>query len=834
MAAAVAVLAFLSPARPAQAYEGYGYQSVGGQAGPTIHVTNTGGGTSTGSFRWALGQPSPKTIVFDVGGTIQLVDTARISGASSSFVTIDGTTAPSPGITIRPSDGGQSDSLYIENGAHDIIVKGLRFIGFDADGNGGDLISLFGSPNPVFNVVIDHCTFENGDDGAIDITNVVNDSTISWNFFHNNHKSQLVKYGPRNRLSFHHNVYADSVIKGERNPLLWGDTDNVDFVNNINYGWQFRGLEIRHEGDGGSPGKRVNANVVNNLFTHSQWNTINDGLVYGSGAGPDTEDGGPGGTPAQGTLITTSNMGKLWVSGNILPPNNRDQYSTIAAPLVVPAPAQVTTWTAAEVRLNVLPTVGTVFRNAAEQALLDVVAAAQPNVSAISADDLQVTEGNAGTVTAAFTVRLSPPSTQQVTVQFATAAGTATAGTDYTSASGTVTFPAGTPTRTVNVSVIGDVLDEPNETFNLNLSSASSGATIVDSQAVATIVDDDATPSLSVNDGIVLEGDAGTTNTVFTVSMANLSAQAVTVSFATADNTAIGGVDYQPRSGVLTFPAGTATPQTVTVPAIGDTLDEPIERFDLALQAPTNAVLFKAEGTGTILDDDGGPFQVIELPHGADVRADLQAQGPIPDRDLYVVSLGPYTSYEVLIDEASGSLGTGSGPRLERVAASDLSTVLASSQPVGTGPARSLRIRNATSVTVDAFMSVRSNSCGTDCGPEDVYRIQSRETTASLPRFNQSGTQNTILIVQNRSDHTVNGSANYWSPVGVRLVSQPFTLLARRTFVLIGNTLPQLTGQSGAITIDHDGRYGDLEGKAVSVEVSTGFGFDTPLQYRRP
>jgi hypothetical protein len=340
-----------APAR-ALAYEGYGYQTVGGQGGTTIHVTNTNGDTSTGSFRWALSRPSPKIIVFDVGGTIQLAATAKISGASQGFVTIDGTTAPSPGITIRPSDGGQSDSIYIENGAHDIIVKGLRFIGFDADGSGGDLISLYGTPSPVYNIVVDHCTFEMGDDGAVDITNTVNDVTVSWNFFHNNHKSQLIKYGPKARLSIHHNVYASNPSVGERNPLPWGDITDLDFVNNVEWGWLYRGLEIRHEGDGGSPGKRVNANVVNNVFTHASWTSKDTAIVYGSVAGPDTEDGGPGGTPVQGTVVTNTNMGQLWVAGNILPPLNRDQYSTVSPP-TVPAAAQVTTWTAVELRSRV-------------------------------------------------------------------------------------------------------------------------------------------------------------------------------------------------------------------------------------------------------------------------------------------------------------------------------------------------------------------------------------------------------------------------------------------------------------------------------------------------
>ena len=97
--AAVASLILLAAIPAAVAYEGYGYPTVGGQGGTTYHVTNTKGDTSTGSLRWALSQPSPKIIVFDVGGTITLSASVEIR---QSYITIDGTTAPSPGITIRP------------------------------------------------------------------------------------------------------------------------------------------------------------------------------------------------------------------------------------------------------------------------------------------------------------------------------------------------------------------------------------------------------------------------------------------------------------------------------------------------------------------------------------------------------------------------------------------------------------------------------------------------------------------------------------------------------------------------------------------------------------
>jgi Calx-beta domain len=88
-------------------------------------------------------------------------------------------------------------------------------------------------------------------------------------------------------------------------------------------------------------------------------------------------------------------------------------------------------------------------------------------------------------------VTLSAAPLSTVTVDWATANGTALAGFDYLSASGTVTFPAGVSARTVNVSVLGNVVPELNKTFYVNLSNPSANAYLGDTQALGTIVNDD-------------------------------------------------------------------------------------------------------------------------------------------------------------------------------------------------------------------------------------------------------------------------------------------------------------------------------------------------------
>ena len=112
-------------------------------------------------------------------------------------------------------------------------------------------------------------------------------------------------------------------------------------------------------------------------------------------------------------------------------------------------------------------------------------------------------------------------------------------------------------------------------------------------------------PSVSINDVSVTEGQSGTTNAVFTVTLSAASSQVVTVAYATADNTAtVAGNDYTAASGTLTFPAGTTT-QPVTVVVKGDTLVEPTEAFYVNLTTPVNAAIVDGQGVGTITNDDG-------------------------------------------------------------------------------------------------------------------------------------------------------------------------------------------------------------------------------------
>ncbi len=112
-----------------------------------------------------------------------------------------------------------------------------------------------------------------------------------------------------------------------------------------------------------------------------------------------------------------------------------------------------------------------------------------------------------------------------------------------------------------------------------------------------------ATPSLSIGDVTITEGDSGTANANFTVTLSAPSTSIVTVSYGTADGTATAGSDYGATSGTLTFAPG-ETSKTISVPVIGDTAVEPNETFFVNLGAPTNATLADGQGQGTITNDD--------------------------------------------------------------------------------------------------------------------------------------------------------------------------------------------------------------------------------------
>jgi pectate lyase len=239
----------------AEPYQGFGAETPGGAGEAVVHVTNLDD-AGPGSLREAL-KAGKRTVVFDVAGEIHLKDHVFVGGP---FVTIDGSSAPAPGITLLHR------GLVIRGnrGAHDVVVRGLRVRDSTIDG----IQVAYGA----YNVVIDHVSIDGSSDGNIDITEGSHDVTVSWSVLSGNHKNMLVKFGPF-RVTLHHNVFVESTT---RNPQIRIDdkgtratVTTADMRNNVVANWQGYGTLI-WEG--------AWANVVNNFYTASP-----DALVVSAG-----------------------------------------------------------------------------------------------------------------------------------------------------------------------------------------------------------------------------------------------------------------------------------------------------------------------------------------------------------------------------------------------------------------------------------------------------------------------------------------------------------------------------------------------------------------------
>ena len=241
--------------------------------------------------------------------------------------------------------------------------------------------------------------------------------------------------------------------------------------------------------------------------------------------------------------------------------------------------------------------------------------------------DAATAQEDAGTIE--FPVALSLPSALEITASYATTAGTATAGPDFTAATGTVQFAAGDTAATITIVVLDDDADEPNETFTVTLISSSTlsspSATAVladDPFATGTIIDNDGPPALSIENAMAEEGKA---SMVFTARLDKVSGSEVTASWSTADGTASAPADYTAvTGGSIAIAAGSLTTElTVTLNVTDNELDEPDKQFSVTLASLVNADPGNLTATGTIEDDD---LPNVSLEGGAEIVEGASAQ----------------------------------------------------------------------------------------------------------------------------------------------------------------------------------------------------------------
>ena len=285
--------------------------------------------------------------------------------------------------------------------------------------------------------------------------------------------------------------------------------------------------------------------------------------------------------------------------------------------------------------------------------------------------DVSVAEGS----TARFTLTLSKAVSTAVSVRVSTAPGTvqaAEAGSDYTPVETTVSFPAGTTEKTVDVPTRQDSLDEAEETLQLVLSQPVD-LSLARTAAVAVITDDDAPPVLSMAGDEVQEGD-GDATVSFTLSAP--SGRHLSVAAATEDRTARAGQDYEPVAARLHFPPGT-TAASLAVPLHADDEVEDDETFRVTLvEDPAHLQLAARSATVTITDGIGtaeprgnttpsGKGYVVVRPDGGvqgfGDASDLTSASAAsdPDVEAIAVAITPSAKGYWLLDHVGGVLTHG-------------------------------------------------------------------------------------------------------------------------------------------------------------------------------
>jgi len=244
----VATLCAAATTAAAAASQGFGAMTPGGAGGPIVRVTNLND-AGPGSLREAASKGN-RTIVFDVAGDIVLSDYIRVHGA---FVTIDGSTAPAPGITLRNNGLG----ILGLDGAHDVIVRGLRIRNAVQDG--------IGIGYGAFNVLVERVSIQGSGDGNLDITTGAHDVTVAWSILAEpagTQKNMLVKYDP-SRISLHHNLFVGAKQRNPQVRMADVPTPSTDTTVDLRYNlvWNWR------DGYGTWIADGVRANVVANFYS---------------------------------------------------------------------------------------------------------------------------------------------------------------------------------------------------------------------------------------------------------------------------------------------------------------------------------------------------------------------------------------------------------------------------------------------------------------------------------------------------------------------------------------------------------------------------------------
>jgi pectate lyase len=350
--------------------EGFGALTAGGRGGKVIKVT-TLADSGPGSLRAAMMTTGPRTIMFEVAGTIELKTPIIMSGPEYSFLTIAGQSAPGDGVQIKGYD------VIIGEGVRDVIIRYMRFRpGFTkAEDHSKFSLMLYGETDkPSGNIIIDHCTFSWAPDDT-GMWDAVNNVTWQWNIFgeamYHDYPNPNVTPISRGMIvgaedgrgkhqynvSIHKNYYVNN---DQRNPYLSANGP-YEFINNLVYNWGSFGTQLSTRSEG------IKINLIGNVYRPGPA-IRTDGryaIAFDSGNNPDSyvyvrDNIGP--------YRTTTSQPEWNIIGTGIVANSQDYWR-------VPAPQRLqrdTPWPNPRIRTSVLPS------NIVANTLLDQVGATRP------------------------------------------------------------------------------------------------------------------------------------------------------------------------------------------------------------------------------------------------------------------------------------------------------------------------------------------------------------------------------------------------------------------------------------------------------------------------
>jgi uncharacterized repeat protein (TIGR01451 family) len=460
----------------------------------------------------------------------------------------------------------------------------------------------------------------------------------------------------------------------------------------------------------------------------------------------------------------------------------------------------------------------------------------------ISIGDAAVVEGNTGTTPAVFMVSLSAASGEIVSVNYATADGSAIAGIDYVATAGTVTFPPGTTSRPVSVPVIGDFAFEPDQTFFVNLSNPVNGR-IARGQGVGTIIDDDTIPtdlSITKTDGrttaspgqaltyALVATNAGpnavvgaTVTDVFPASLTGVAWTCVSAGGGACPGSGSGNINHSvnlPIGATVTYNVTatvTANPQSLSNTA---TITPPAGTGD------TNPANNSATDTDVLICASEVPI----VPDGRVGTGTIGAGATA----WYAASLHLGGSYSV---EFKNAIGPGPAPGALTVFKGD----------DGCLPGTSLTTRDTTTIDPATGSSSTARVSFTATGSDRFYRMRLvnsaasaasfvmsvAETTLFSPAWSTNGNFETYYSFQNTTGATLNGSLRLLDPAGVTMATMPVVVPPGATAGLNTATMGMTRNRVGTARFTHDGPPGAFIAEAAIANFALSRPYIQPVKF---